>query len=92
MCQVSGGAEKEKAISNSYASITWIRFYGSSAFRAELSAHVVPADGRLAPRSEITLRLRVWSVKAPVRPANFITHDALAARGADSSFLGGDGC
>jgi hypothetical protein len=34
----------------SYASITWIRFHGSSAFRAELSAFVVPADGRLAPR------------------------------------------
>jgi len=29
----------------SYASITWIRFYGSSAFRAELSAFVAPRCG-----------------------------------------------
>ena len=41
MCQVSGGGN-QKTHGLSYASITWIRFYGSSAFRAELSAFVVP--------------------------------------------------
>ncbi len=47
----------------SYASITWIRFYGSSAFRAELSAFVAPVDGRLAPHLWARLGRCIQSVK-----------------------------
>jgi hypothetical protein len=42
-------------VKNPFASITWSRFNGSSAFRAELSAFVVPLsrrNGRLAPRNQ----------------------------------------
>ena len=52
-----------RAQAPSFASITWIRFRGSSAFRAELSAFVVPADGRLAPRINGKLGLFAHSVK-----------------------------
>jgi hypothetical protein len=56
----------------SYASITWIRFHGSSAFRAELSAFVVPADGRLAPRMNGKLGSFAHSVKpAKIRSTPF---------------------
>jgi hypothetical protein len=61
----------------SYASITWIRFHGSSAFRAELSAFVVPADGRLAPRIDGKLGRFARSVKpAKIRFQKFYTAKA----------------
>jgi hypothetical protein len=61
----------------SYASITWIRFHGSSAFRAELSAFVVPADGRLAPRIDGKLGSFARSVKSvKIRFQKFYTAKA----------------
>jgi hypothetical protein len=46
-----------------FAGIIRIRFNGSSAFRAKLSAFVVPADGRLAPRTSEKLGSFARSVK-----------------------------
>jgi hypothetical protein len=65
---VTGGEIQQagKAFKHSYASITWIRFHGSFAFRAKLSAFVVPADGRLAPRTKGKLGRFARSVK-PVK-------------------------
>jgi hypothetical protein len=46
-----------------FASITWIRFNGSFAFRAKLSAFIVPTDGRLAPRTLFKVGQFGWKVK-----------------------------
>jgi len=43
------------------------QFFGSSAFRAELSAFVVPADGRLAPH----LLARLGRCRQPVKETNW---------------------
>ncbi len=52
-----------KKLQHPFASITWIRFNGSFAFRAKLSAFIVPTDGRLAPRTMSKVGQFGWKVK-----------------------------
>jgi len=56
--------EWEESLVAPYASITWIRLNGSPAFRAELSAFVVPVDRRLAPLNDAKLGRGSCAVKA----------------------------
>jgi Mg2+-importing ATPase len=55
--------EAGKEFDFSYASITWVRFNGSFAFRAKLSAFIVQTDGRLAPRTLSKVGRFGWKVK-----------------------------
>jgi hypothetical protein len=55
--------EAGKEFGFSYASITWVRFNGSFAFRAKLSAFIVQMDGRLAPRTLSKIGRFGWKVK-----------------------------